>query len=219
MSAPNELDPSPGLLRRWYQGDAEALAVLVERNLPWLRQYVHRKLDAKLRAIEATEDVVQGCFIALMKQGPRFEPRDEGQFRALVAKVVVNRLRDLHDYAHAAKRDVGREAVAPSIASHADWAACSSLQPDRVAEKDEMRGTVQLALMLLDPSDRHVIHLREWEKLEFAEIGQRLGCNADAARMRFNRAIAELGSRVKRVHEGRIDDLERELDEGLAAHP
>ena len=75
-------------------------------------------------------------------------------------------------------------------------------RPSENAQKNERDSFVRLALEFLDPEDRKVILLRQWEEKSFPEIGEELGISADSARMRFTRALPRLGSRIVELRAG-----------------
>jgi DNA-directed RNA polymerase specialized sigma24 family protein len=60
---------------------------------------------------------------------------------------------------------------------------------------------------LLDREDREVIWLRHWLELPFEEVGEQLGLAADAARMRYQRALPRLAECLAKLRSGRIDPL------------
>ena len=61
---------------------------------------------------------------------------------------------------------------------------------------------------MLDPDDREIIELRQWEKIPFADMGERLGISGEAAQMRHTRAHRRL---VKTVRALRIRDVNQAL--------
>ena len=202
------------LLERWHGGDVGALERLIELHLPWIRRYASARMGRELRAFESSEDVVQHALASFFQHGPSFVPQNEAQFRGLLARVVLNRLHDLHDYATAARRDRAREQALPSsgvsrIGAHAR----SADSPTRAAEDNEARSFVALAMQLIDPEDRHLIRLREWEQREYADIGRELAITPDAARMRFQTAVARLGKQVKQLQSGALDEFVAEASE------
>ena len=201
------------LLDAWHGGDQDALIELVQRHVPWLRAYVRRRMTQEMRHFETSEDVVQTVLYNLLRYGPAFRPENEIQFRALIAKSVLNRLCDLHDYVTADKRNPAREERLPSVISRIGKGAASHDRPERQTETDEERGFIALAMQLVDPEDRRIIQLYEFDDVEFAEIGRRLSISEDAARQRFHRAVRRLGEQVQRLKAGQLDDLARELDE------
>jgi len=66
---------------------------------------------------------------------------------------------------------------------------------------------VQLALELLADGDREIILLRQWEGLPFATVGEQLGIAEDAARMRFERALARLARTVQQLRSGQLQSV------------
>ena len=126
------------LLRSWHGGDRRALDELIERNLPWVQEYVHRRLGDKLRRMGETLDFVQGAMIGVLEYGPQFEVSDEDQFRALVARIVENELRGQHRYMHRQKRHADRQRQLPSdTVLGLDPPARSVTRPSQRAHRQE----------------------------------------------------------------------------------
>ena len=65
---------------------------------------------------------------------------------------------------------------------------------------------VAALIAMLDDEDREVLQLRRFADLSFDEIGERLGVNAAAARMRFNRAMPRLAKVIQNMQTGRVGD-------------
>jgi RNA polymerase sigma-70 factor (ECF subfamily) len=197
------------LLRRWHDGDGQALEALLERDLPWIEEHVRRRLGPLLRRDNETQDIVQDTLVEVLRYGPRFLLQNHGHFRALLAKIVENELRMEHERMTAKKRDVRRVRPLPSALSaiSLDPALGVPTRPEVAAERSEMQSWMRLALEFLGPDDRQVILLKEWDGLTFAEIGKRLGVAEDAARMRFNRALPKLAKKVEALQGGEIGSL------------
>lgn len=196
------------LLSRLHEGDQQALHTLLQRDLPWIEELVRRRLGPKLRAREETVDLVQDAMVAILRDGPRFVVRDQGGFRALVARLVENQIRDRHRWHQRDRRSPDRESSRPAaddsvIALDAHHPSPDS--PSEHAARREEEDLIRLALDLLDPDDRQAIVLREFDDLPFAEVGARLGVAENAARMRFQRALPRLARVVERLRAGRIE--------------
>ena len=199
------------LLRSWHGGDRRALDELIERNLPWVQEYVHRRLGDKLRRMGETLDFVQGAMIGVLEYGPQFEVSDEDQFRALVARIVENELRGQHRYMHRQKRDADRQQQLPSdTVLGLDPPAKSVTRPSERAHKREEEEWVRLALEFLPAQDQEALWLHEWEGLTFKVMGERLGVSEDAARMRFQRALPKLAVKVAQLQQGGLGNLLKE---------
>lgn len=198
----------PHLLRRWHGGDQGALAELVEACLPWLRQHVDERLGAFLRERGDADDYLQDALLDFLRDGPRFQVRDERQFRGLLVRVIENTLRDKNDWFRAKRRHLGvGDAALPEgsvLDLHSGLVLTST--PSRGVAREESRAWVRLALELLDPEDRKVILGRDYEQRAFEDIGRELGLSPDAARMRWNRAVARLAQTMHKLRQGQVDD-------------
>ncbi len=192
--------------------DSRALDLLLARHRAWLWAYVRRYMSPAHRAFKASEDVVQDVLRRLIEKGPAFIPRDDDEFRRLVATIVLNEFRNKHDWIHAAKRTRAREhRIESSGISRIGIAANSASSPSNVAARREEGDFLQLALLLIPPDDAHVIRLREWEGLDFATIGAELGVAEGSARMRFHRAVQRMGNVAKDLRHGRLDEIAPDL--------
>jgi DNA-directed RNA polymerase specialized sigma24 family protein len=59
-----------------------------------------------------------------------------------------------------------------------------------------------LALELLEPDDRRLILLREYQSLTFADAAAKMGCSLKAAQMRWPRALARLARKIEELTSG-----------------
>lgn len=196
------------LLKRWHSGDALALDALVARDLGWIRARVRARLGPLLRAKEETDDVVQDALLELLRYGPRFLLKSRSHFRALLARIVENVLRDQTDRFQAYKRAARREVSLENCGSLSlDVPMATDTTPSEAAEKAEWRALLRIGLELLDSKEREVVLLRQWDGLHFNEVAARLSISEDAARMRFQRALARLSGIIERLRAGRIHEL------------
>lgn len=200
-------DRTPELLRRWHDGDERALGELVDTHLGWLRAHVEKRLGAFLRARGDAEDYLQDAVLDFLRDGPRFQVRDGVQFRALLARIAENTLRDRNDWYRAKRRHLAtahRVAITRDSVLPLDPALHQSTTPSRDATRTEVRDWVRLALELLDAEDRKIILAREYDERSFVEIGDELGMTANAVRMRWVRAVARLAEVMKDLQAGRL---------------
>ena len=149
-----------------------------------------------------TQDYVQEAMIRILQYGPRFVIESKAGFRALISRIVENHLRDKHDWLTAEKRSPSRERELPADSVlDLDRPEQSVTRPSEYAARHEQQEWVRLAMEVIDPLDRDILLLRQWEELSFSEIGERMDLAEDAARMRFNRAVKRLGHKVKALRE------------------
>jgi RNA polymerase sigma factor (sigma-70 family) len=196
------------LLFRWHAGERSALETILERDLPWLREYVRRRLGPILRRGGETQDYVQDAVISVLQYGPRFVVSDHDQFRALLGRIVTNMLRDEHDWLTAARRDLRREQAIPTASSvDLDCVGKTVERPSEAAAVAEERAWLRIAIELLQPEDRRAILLRDFQEKTFKEMADELGIQEDTARMRYTRALPRLAAVVRRLREGRLHAL------------
>jgi RNA polymerase sigma-70 factor (ECF subfamily) len=204
----NESSETSQLLKRWHEGDREALDALLQRDLPWIERYVRSRLGPLLRAKAETQDLLQEALVEFLEYGPRFLIADRNHFRALLARIAENAIRAQHDRFTAERRSIQRERPLPrDSVVRLDPSLEPARSPSQEAQKEEWEALVRLALELLDAGERNLVLLRDWDGLSFGAIGERLGIAADAARMRYHRAILHLADRVERVRGGKLKEL------------
>ncbi len=203
----DEIMNTLSLLERWQCGDSEALSLLLDRDLPWIRSYVHRHLGDALRRVGDTDDFVQEAVLAVLRYGPRFALSSRRQFRALMAKITLNVLRCKGRELNALKRDPRNErALGTDTILYLDPPCQDVTRPDQRVEKKEEREWLRLALLMLDPQDQEPLDLH-WQGLEDAEIGARIGISANTARMRRVRATGRLTAVVQKLKRGQLAEL------------
>lgn len=201
------------LLRDWHGGDRPSLERLLERDLPWVKSYVLRRMGDLLRAKGDVDDYVQEAMIQALQYAPPFLMSDREQFRALLGRITENVLRDNVQKLRTGKRDVSRERATPTdTLLPLDPPAMAVTRPSQVAARNEERQWVRLAIDLLEPEERNLVLWREWEGLAFAEIAGRLGVQEDAARMRFTRALPKLARKVRQLRRGELEGLVEDID-------
>ncbi|MFH0945256.1 MAG: RNA polymerase sigma factor [Planctomycetota bacterium] len=200
-----EVTETSRLLRGWHNGDVESLNQLVRQHLPWLRQYVRTNLGPALRTKAESGDLVQEALLEFLQCSPPFHLESAAHLRALLARIVRNKLCDQHDWftAHrrnaALERPISSESVLELERGHPGQAT-----PSGQAMKNEQEAWIRLALELMSPEDRDVIVLREFEELSFSEIAGRLSIGESAARKRYVRALPRLARLVEDLPQGNL---------------
>jgi RNA polymerase sigma factor (sigma-70 family) len=205
MDAPT--DPTPALLERWHHGDESALAQLIELHVAWLRAQAEKRMGEFLKSRGNVDDYVQDAVLDFLRNAPRFQVRDGGQLRALLARVLENTLRDRNDWFRAKRRDLARDRKLPTDSVLAlDPALQRSTTPSRDVGRTELRDWVRLGLEMLDGEDRKILLAREYEDRSFVEIGADLGMSANAVRMRWVRALERLAKVMQTMRNGGVPD-------------
>ncbi|MBU0755391.1 MAG: sigma-70 family RNA polymerase sigma factor [Planctomycetes bacterium] len=192
-------------LFQWSQGDGKGLEALLERHLPWLQNHVRKNLGPILRRKGETQDYVQDAVLEFLLYAPSVMISDEAHFRALLVRIVKNSLCDKHDWYAAKRRWIARERPLPTdTVLLLDPPKDGQTTPSRHAQHHEEEAWVRLGMDILEPEDRELLVLRQWEKQSFTEIGKRLGIKSDAARMRHNSAMGKLGEKIFMLRQGQL---------------
>ncbi len=182
---------------------------LLANNIDWARDYVRRRLQPKLRFEGDSQDFVQEAILSIV-QGGKPTGLTDSAFRALLTHVLENDIRDKNRFVHRKRRDCDRVKGRLSDSFlRLDPPAKSVTSPSTNAYREEREAWIRLAMELLGSEDREVLRLREWEDLTFEEIGEKLSLSADAARMRYKRALPRLARKVEVL---RLGPRQREED-------
>lgn len=182
------------LLRRAIAGDSAALAEIHSRYERLVLGLVRRRLGPALRRKFDSVDVVQSVFEDVLRDLPRFEDRGEEAFRHWLYMKAENKVKD------AWRRAVDADGAPREtrLATNDDFAPVDVPGPATQAGDADDEARLAEVLATMPAEQREVLGLRNKEGLSFAEIAARLSlASADAARMRYARALIELRSRWK----------------------
>jgi RNA polymerase sigma factor (sigma-70 family) len=150
-------------------------------------RYINLVYSTALRLVsgdsQLAEDVTQTVFINLARKG-----------RALSSEVMLGGWLHQHAY-HVATKDVRNERRRQSREREA--VEMNTLQDDSGASLRQVAPMLDEAITQLGSEDRTAILLRFFEQRDFRAVGEALGSNEDAARMRVNRALGKLHSLLK----------------------
>jgi RNA polymerase sigma-70 factor, ECF subfamily len=196
----NDHSDTEHLVERLREGDRQALTDLFQHHRDRLRRMVELRMDARLHSRVDASDVLQDSFLdAATYLDTYLRGSDLPPFLWLRC-VVSQRLAIYHRRHCGTKmRDVGQEvSLYRNPLPQASSAALASMlmgrltSPSNAAMRAEQVLKVQEALNALDPLDREVIALRQFEELSRAETAQVLGINEEAGAKRYIRALRRL---------------------------
>jgi RNA polymerase sigma-70 factor, ECF subfamily len=139
------------LVLEFQQGSREAFVELFERYREPVYGFFRRRLEDPGRA----EELAQECFLALLQNVKRYEPR--ASFRSYLYGIAIRLVA-------AERRKAGRE-----VAENENL-------DERTMEGDAAEGRdagiwVRKALEHLGKDEREILMLREYEQLSYEEIG------------------------------------------------
>jgi RNA polymerase sigma-70 factor (ECF subfamily) len=188
-SASRHESTSRELLDRARRGDADALARVMERCLPRLHRWAHRRLARWVRTAADTTDIVHDAVLGTVRQFSGFEPRGRQALSAYLRAAVQNRIRDEH------RRFKRRGVPIPAAEALVDRGP----SPFESAAASEARTRYRTALARLSLADRRLIVAHVDLGYSHAQIGCMTGRTPNAARMALQRAVHRLAELMRDV--------------------
>lgn len=181
------------------QGDAAAVATLLERHLPRLRAYIRLRMGPQLRARESASDLVQSACREVLENIGRYQHRSEANFRRWLFTTAARKVRDRVDYHRAEKRDVDREIDCADGTVHDAVAAVYAdfVTPSADLDMRERVARLEAAFDRLPADYREVITLTRIVGLPHREVAEAMGRSETASRMLLYRALAELAAELE----------------------
>jgi RNA polymerase sigma-70 factor, ECF subfamily len=167
------------LMREVQRGSREAFEQLFERYRGAIWRFFRRRIGDAGRAEELSQDV----FVAVLQNAKRYQPRTT--FRSYLFAIAWNILQ-------AERRRAGRQAVEPLDAEAVSGPAADA----------DAAIWVRHALSTLDPVDRDVLILREYDQLSYQEIADVHEMPLNTVRTRLFRARMALKAALDARPEG-----------------
>jgi RNA polymerase sigma-70 factor, ECF subfamily len=181
-------------------GDQRAWAELLDTYRARLRRMVALRLHPRLRGRVDPSDVIQEALVEASRRLAEYRNDPAVSFyiwlRFLVGQqVLIQHRRHLG----AAARDAGREVSldrGPMPEASTDMPAEQLLAklttPSQFALRAERKVRLQEALDAMNPTDREIVILRNYEQLTNGEAAQALGLDKSATSKRYVRALIHL---------------------------
>jgi RNA polymerase sigma-70 factor (ECF subfamily) len=191
-------------------GDEQALAQVFDRNRHRLKRMVQVRLDQRLRSRVDPSDVLQEAYVDLSKELPSFAEKRCFSLFLWMRLVVGQRLMRVHRHHLGAEmRDATRDVpLYQGALPHATSALLAAqllgrqTSASNAAMRAELQQQLQEALDHLDPADREIIMLRNFEELDNKDAAAELRLSTGAASKLFVRAMTRLQAVL-----GRFPDL------------
>jgi RNA polymerase sigma-70 factor (ECF subfamily) len=167
-------------VRRAAAGDEGAFRSLVEGHARMVFRLAHRVT----REHATAEDVVQETFLRVHRALHRFDGR--ASFATWVHRIATNAALD------ALRQGRSRQELAYDTLAELHPVVSAEPDPERRARSGDVRAALGEAIATLSPTERLAFVLRHLEGCSTAEIGERLGTGALAARQSVFRAVSKL---------------------------
>lgn len=182
------------LLERVRRGDRAALDELLSEHRPYLRRLVAVRFDSQLQPRVDPSDVVQETLLTVAARIEDYLRRQPMPFWLWLRETACDRLVDFQRrHVSAARRTVDREVSLPAASSiELAQSLLGTSTPSEQAAAAEMAERVRKAVERLDPDDRDIIVLRNYEQLTNQQAAEVLGIESSAASKRFGRALLRL---------------------------
>ena len=164
------------LVLEFQQGSRGAFAELFERYREPVYGFFRRRLENPGRA----EELAQECFLALLQNVQRYEPR--ASFRSYLYGIAIHLVA-------AEQRKAGREVAENEKLD-------SRAVEGNATENNDAGIWVRNALGHLEHSEREILMLREYEQLSYGEIAAVLRMPVNTVRSRLFRARAALKNQL-----------------------
>jgi RNA polymerase sigma-70 factor (ECF subfamily) len=172
-----------------------------DRMLDGCRQYLlmiaNEVIGPELQAKLGASDLVQDTFVEAQRHLAAFRGSSNAELRAWLRKILECRLSNLRRaYLATGKRAIGREVAIETLlgASEERRDVLASRVPSASSHalRSELAQAMDDALARLPQHYREAVRYRHHDELPWDEIGARMRCSADAARMVWSRAIRQL---------------------------
>lgn len=176
------------LLAEARSGSNSQLGELLQSYRDYLLLVADEELGADLKAKAAPSDLVQESFLEAKRDFPKFTGQSSAELQAWLRRILLNNVANVvRGYRGTDKRDVSRELSESELSGSGiagrDPTASSLLM------KHELLSEVREAVGRLPGHYQDVINWRNYERLSFEEIGDRMGRSAEAVRKLWVRAL------------------------------
>jgi RNA polymerase sigma-70 factor (ECF subfamily) len=176
-------------------GSREALGRLWETCRQYLLHVANQELHARVQAKVGPSDLVQQTFLEAQRDFARFTGGTEDDLLAWLRCILLHNVANTHRcYLATEKRAVAREVALPQLLANDPRGepAAPTASPSSIVGAREQDAALAAALECLPDHYRQIIEWRNYDRLEFEVIGQRLGRSAEAARKLWGRAVEQL---------------------------
>ncbi len=177
------------LVERAQQGDTRAFDLLVLKYQHKIAKLIMRYVRDPAEAL----DVSQEAFIKTYRALPKF--RGDSAFYTWLYRIAINTAKN-HLVAMK-RRPVDFEVDLQDPDAYDINARLQDTDtPDRIAQREELRETVEAAIAALPEELREAIVLREIEGLSYEEIARAMDCPVGTVRSRIFRAREAIDGRI-----------------------
>ena len=203
-----DIDTDADQFSQWLQkaqaGDQRAVNSLLSNYRDYLTAIANRQLESAIRPKVAASDLVQQSMLAIQGNLEQFRGATQSEFQAWIRQILANDIRDAQrKYRGAKQRTVAREHRLDDSKLAHPAIPDNQLTPATDARTKEEAELLRRAMSQLPENYQRVLQLRNWDEMKFENIGQELGCSADAARKLWFRAVQKLETELRQSNDRR----------------
>lgn len=185
------------LIRAAQAGDQQALAELLERWRPYLRDLAQRQLDSGLAVRVDPSDVIQQTCLDAVHDATEFQGEGQQQLRAWLRRILERNVTDLvRRHVVAQRRTVRREQPLPmagdSSSDGGPLPAAVQSSPSARMMRDEAAARLAEQIATLPAEQRDAIRLRYLQGQSLKEMTQYFGRTETAVAGLLKRALQKL---------------------------
>lgn len=189
--------PDHDLLSRAGSGDEDALAELLEKHGPIVRQRLAGQIPRRWQSLLSLDDVMQQAYTDAFRDLEQFAGEDEGSFKAWLTSLAKCNLDDALRMLKADKRGGRRRRIEPRAREDSSLALYELLAPTRStpsqhAARREACAALERALQQLPEHYRRVVQMYDLEEHPVKEVARALKRNPGAVYMVRRRAHRRL---------------------------
>lgn len=178
------------LIAQSKSGNRDAKDQLIAAHRDYLLLVANQMVGRPLRSKVAPSDLVQSACLQVHQHINDFQGSTQAELLAWLRTTLHNEVLQAQRKYQTNKRDLSREQSASALEARATGG--DSQSPSAVAILNEEAEELRVAMLKLSADHRRAILLRNWERLPFEEIGQRMGRTTDAAKKLWSRALQQL---------------------------
>ena len=188
------------------EGSTDALGRMLDECRHYLLLVANHELDSQLQAKLGASDLVQDTFLEAQRDFNCFHGRTEAELLAWLRQILLNNMRDAAQRYHGtAKRQVSREVPLSPLDDTSGYDGetlpAKANPPSWPARQLEQSSAIESALEQLPEDYREIVELRNFQLLDFADIGRQMNRSADASRKLWSRAIKVLEQRLSELND------------------
>lgn len=175
-------------MARFMEGDARAFEALLGRHKKPVYHFIYRYVRQK----ETADEIFQDSLLKLVRAASSYQrgARFSVWMYTIVRNTIYDRLR--RERHRRQMRELDRPLGADGSATLGDTIPGDSPDGEKEARKQELQERLATAVQELNPDQREVFLMRQYQGLAFKEIAEVMDCPVNTAKTRMRYALESL---------------------------